>query len=234
MGILIEFVGLPGAGKTTLARKVAQEIRVSNQLVITRSTELADDSWSVVRHVIRARYVLSSALREPKMFLASARLIHEDGQPNIISFAKVCWNLWWVLGGYGWLARNRGGVTVVDQGIMQAIWSVRLSALRSVADWAGFLRDFPMIDGIVIVDCSLGTAQQRLNMRIGNTSRLGCVTSRDRIWQVAQRAYAQAAREALAVAPVLRVTNDVGEDSYSGVSDILSWFESVYDIGRSS
>lgn len=229
--LLIEFLGLPGSGKTTLANAVAERLQPGAGAVHTRQAALADGKPALVRHAVRARYVISSALRQPGLFIAAFRLIRRDSQKNAREFAKVCWNMWCVLGWYVWLGRDREGIAIVDQGIMQAIWSVRLSAVRGMADWPGFVRRLDVIDGVVAVECDPETLAARLDARERQASRLSDAASRDRLWDAAQCAHERTFHEAGSVAPVLRIGNTATGNLHAPTDEILSWLKAM-GVGR--
>jgi len=233
--VVVEFLGFSGSGKTTFANEVARRLQPTNHLVHTRNADLADDSPVFFRHFIRARYVLHSVLRNPEPFIAALRLIRQDRQPNVRIFAKVCWNLWCVLGWYGWLARRSGrGVAIVDQGVIQAILSVRLSALSDSADWSGFLQRFNMIDGVVVLGCNQKALQERLTARTEQISRLSHVSDINPLWQLAQRAYEQGCNEASCIAPLLQLTNESPEDLNAGVAKAISWLNLIIESESSN
>ena len=171
---LIEFAGLPGSGKTTIVNRLASDLLSEGATVYTRYKMMADDKSALVRHLLRARYVLRGLMTRPGLFLRALSLIRQDGQASLFSLAKVCWNFWCVLGWYLWLARHaQGGVVLVDQGIIQAIWSVRFAASRKGAHWRAFITSLPFdIDAVVVVSCDLVVVQERLSGRVGGYSRL--------------------------------------------------------------
>ena len=171
---LIEFAGLPGSGKTTIVNRLASDLLFERETVYTRNKMMADDKSAMARHAVRARYVLRGLMTRPGLFLGALRLIRQDGQASLLSLAKVCWNFWCVLGWYLWLGRHaQSGVVLVDQGIIQAIWSVRFAAKRNEADWREFIASLPFeIDTVVVLWCDLAVVQERLSGRVGSYSRL--------------------------------------------------------------
>lgn len=221
--MIVEFLGLPGSGKTTIAKKLTRHLCASDAAVLTRGDALADERRVLQRHLWRARYVVATAMRAPRPFMRALRLIQVDGQHSLRAALKVCWNMWCVLGWYGWLARNHRGLVIVDQGLAQAVWSVRLSALRSEADWAGFLRQCGMIDGVVITECDPSVLKARLAARDGQVSRLSGRSLEDRYWQVAQNSFAKGCAEVEALFPCLRVRNETGDDPGQHVTAIADW-----------
>lgn len=220
---IIEFLGLPGSGKTTIANQLARHLCASDVAVLTRSHALADEWLVFQRHLKRARYVISTAMRTPRPFLRALRLIREDGQHSLRATLKVCWNLWCVMGWYGWLSRNHQGMVIVDQGLAQAVWSVRLSALRAKADWVGFLRECGMIDAMVITDCDPSVLEARLSARDGQISRLSGRSLEDRYWQVAQNSFAEGCAEVETLVPTMRVRNEITDDPAQLVKKIADW-----------
>lgn len=224
---VIEMLGLPGSGKTTLASEITKSVSSASQLIYPRTAALADNRPPFVRHLVRSRYVLVSFPRRPGMFWASMRLINEDKQPNFRSFLKVCWNMWCVLGWYVWLGRNAKGIAIVDQGILQAIWSVRLTALNRNADWLGFLKQLDIIDGVVIVECDPTALNDRITKRGDQLTRLDGVSSDSVLWRSGAENFSTGKSEAAAVAPVIQVSNDTASDRKSALPNIIDWIEGI-------
>lgn len=221
---VIEFAGLPGSGKSTLAAKVVSRLCVGDYAVISRHEALADEKAAPIRHCVRARYVLTSILRDPKPFLQALQLIYTDRQPDFRTFARVCWNMWCVLGWYGWLSRCVTGIAIVDQGLLQAIWSVRLSAIRDTADWSRFLRDLGTIGAVIIVDCHDDGLHQRLASR-KQDSALSGVSVNDLIWTAGRHAFHKTLEDAAKIGPVLRLQNNNEQALDACLSKILDWRE---------
>ena len=228
----VEFIGLPGAGKTTLASLAAARLQARGLTVLTRDHLLADGRSVLVRHVLRARFVVLGMLRQPGPFLWALRLIRQDGQPGILSVAKVAWNIWCVLGLYLWLSRSPRGIAILDQGLIQAIWSVRLAARGAAADWSAFLDGVGMIDGVLIAKCDQERAVSRLRVRANQASRLNAVTGDDPLWRRGSEAFEQACIDAARVAPVLCIDNrDAGELEHA-VERVTAWIGSLLQEAR--
>lgn len=232
LATVIEFFGLPGSGKTTITNKLVRHLRDAGIEVLTRSHALADERPVVVRHFLRARYVVASAIRTPRPFLLALRLIREDGQQSLHATLKVCWNMWCVLGWYGWLSRHHKGPVIADQGLAQAVCSIRLSAVHPRADWHDFLHEFGMIEAVVITECDPSLLEARLSARKGQNSRLSGIPRGDRHWQVAQRGFALGCDEIEALFPTLRVRNETSGDPEQLVAEIAQWLGSAHSAVR--
>ncbi|MCC5987296.1 MAG: AAA family ATPase [Pararhodobacter sp.] len=226
--MIVEFLGLPGSGKTTLATELGRQLSTDGADVVMRGEVLADERSVAVRHLRRARYVAALAIRTPRLFLRALRLIRKDGQQNLRAVLKVCWNIWCVLGWYGWLSRHRRqAVVIVDQGLAQAVLSIRLSAVDTTADWRGFLREYGRIDAVVITECDPSLLKARLEARKGQVSRLSEISHQDRHWQVARRSFAEGCVEAEALFPTIRVRNETAEDTERLVAEVADWLEAL-------
>lgn len=151
VGPVVEFVGLPNSGKTHFAKILVSELLRNSPRVAFRHFALADTRPLFLRHAIRARYVLSTAVRCPRPFAIALKLIATDRQQSAYRFARVAWNLWCVMGWYGWLSRHHSGPIVADQGLVQAIWSIRVSAQRNIVDWTKFMATHAPVDLVVAI-----------------------------------------------------------------------------------
>lgn len=216
---VIEFMGLPGSGKSTLARALATALCGQGVHVVERRDELAGKR---IRHLIRARFALAGWLLRPRDMLRGFRLIVQDGQPSVYSYAKVTWILWNTIGWYA-LVQRKAQIVIVDQGLIQAVWSIRLKSIRTVADWLSFLKAMNVIDGIVMVKASAENASDRLKLRELEISRLSNTSAEDPLWQVGKREMGSILATADQVAPLMSLENDRYEQIAPATERLLLW-----------
>lgn len=120
-GLLVEFVGLPAAGKTTLAVRLAEGLR---ELAIP--TDLlcewpAPAGAPYLRRRQKVPLALGAALRHPVTAAALVGLVLRSRQETPSDALRVLYRWLFLLG-----HRERGwqGVRVYDQGLVQALWSL--------------------------------------------------------------------------------------------------------------
>lgn len=161
----IEFLGVPGVGKSTLAECLARDLRAQGGDVAFLPMDVLAD---LGRWADRARHLVGIArysLVMPQQTWRSAKIARACPQPTTAASLKTL--------GY-WLATlrlaheyaRRGQVVVLDQGYYQGIYSWALQSppleeevLRSV------LRLAPMPDIVIVVTAPASAIRARLEQR---------------------------------------------------------------------
>jgi len=167
---IVEFVGLSGAGKSTVAAQLVILLRSEGYTVSTRTELLGDLKSKWQRHLIRGRIILSEVVRAPSLFLTLVPRILASRQRRVIDFPKLLWNFWSVCALILRHRRRGRGILVMDQGVFQAIWSVGyLSRESLIADqWHSWLQRFDLHDvNVVEAQVPVDVARERLIFRCG-------------------------------------------------------------------
>ena len=178
MGYVVEFCGLPGAGKSTLARAVVARLRLRGIATTDVMAQLGPDAARGAR--LRRKVVaIGRATVEPGSVTLAARVAlaseQIDARDRIARPANLLVVRHAVRRG-----RRRTGVHVLDQGPVQEWWS---AALRANADR---VRQFAARDPsevgdlLVRVDAPLDVLVERLGARNTRQSRLESVDALDR------------------------------------------------------
>jgi thymidylate kinase len=198
---MIEFIGLPGSGKTAIARKLLALLREDRPMVTFSRDKMGIDLPLMGRSLRRLALVLPVILRAPmKMCLASLRLTPERAFGK--DALKTRWNFCSVLAMH--VRRPRNGLLIADEAVGQAIWTARVHHGRDAApadrlfhrlhDWIGETL-------FIHVDAPVGVAQQRLAGRSQQSSRF---QNGDRINDVELWARGEECME--------RVVREIGEE----------------------
>jgi hypothetical protein len=168
----IEFMGLPGSGKSTIAALLESDLRRLGIETVSRSV---DHAPFVRRHWERLLRIIRNAGRCRRTYLDALRLILASGQKSPLDFAKVTWNSWHVIALIADCRAAGDAVTIIDQGLFQAIWSIRLSSSRELSAEAcnALLRSADVTDVLVVnISSEIGVASRRLVTRTFKGTRL--------------------------------------------------------------
>ncbi len=178
MGFVVEFCGLPGAGKSTLARTLVARLRVEGIPTTEVMAPLGPDAQRASR-IVRKVGAIARGLGDP----GSARLIAEvglrSGQADRRDRVARPANLLVVRHAVR-RARAGVGVYVLDQGPLQEWWSaaLRANSERVLALAAEDRAD--RADLLVRVDTPIDVLLDRLGARGARQSRLEAVETAQR------------------------------------------------------
>jgi hypothetical protein len=184
--VIVEFVGIPGAGKSTLARHGAELLRSEGVPVHLhalseppRAERVGRGGWPVHawnQAVAYGRFlppIALVALRHPTRAALAVARIAASRQRSLRDLLKVVHNLFRTT-----LlverARRLGGVHLIDQGVLQVIWAVGFSAAPHARGRVLRLGDALMAlpDVAVVVESDLPTIRERLAQRAVPVGRL--------------------------------------------------------------
>jgi thymidylate kinase len=173
-GPVIEFAGVPGAGKSTLARRLGKQLRSAGLPVTEPTYRLAHGVTNTRRYLAKTRYAVCASATDPRRTASHARVVASTAQPTRRALVKTTFNWLFVHGVL--TARHADDWTILDQGLSQAAWSVALSATRdripilceaAVDSLARTERAL-----VVVVDIAPETARERLDARSTDDTRV--------------------------------------------------------------
>jgi thymidylate kinase len=121
--VALELVGIPGSGKSRRARLLAERL-ARRDVRVAQPAERVGPSVPTGRRLARkAAASTATAIREPATAVRVLRGIVASGQPGHVAGRLV---QWLVAEDVGARAARGHGVSIVDEGLVQALWSVGL------------------------------------------------------------------------------------------------------------
>lgn len=181
MGVIIELVGLPGAGKSALAAALHAELERRGRAARLMTAGVSDGTAPVSRYLRKGRLVLMQLLTRPIPSLRFLWWLRSSRQIGVVGFLErlVAWLVTQRL-----LITARGGTAdaIFDEGSLQALWSIGLyGEYEGLLDlWQGD-RDLGVIgDLVLVVSPSLGMVEARLGGRVRPHSRIDHLGPDDR------------------------------------------------------
>jgi hypothetical protein len=174
----VEFLGMPGSGKSALSRRVGELLSELGIQIDQTTYSLAHGCSRPRRIAHKAFYALRGILFNPKYSILSSFRIARTGQRSAIDFIKVSFN-WLFVSSVMRHYSGFAGVTLVDEGSCQALWSIGFSAeselkLLEMENLAALM---PMPGILVIVETDLRCIEARLRTRERHDSRIEKSTS---------------------------------------------------------
>ncbi len=176
--LIIEFAGLPGAGKTTIVEHIMEMERQENLGVLSfrHLSQLAYRRNRTAQRLWRVTGAMGLLVRKPGMMLRLLRYA-------LLSKPFVCsrmWCVWDFITLAEQLDRRRAEVPrehraeLLDHGFVQTLGSMVLPCAPARSEKLGTLVARALtdwVDGLVWVECSPETALFRVRRRVGGGSR---------------------------------------------------------------
>ena len=173
-GLVVEFVGLPGSGKSTLSHAVAESLRPRHR--VFEPTYRTDRLRSATgRRLSKTRAAFGRLVVEPGRSLSDVEAIRGAGGGSPAG---------WAAGALNWLyvaetvarASRTSGIHLLDQGVLQALWSVFYAQGRTGVEVRAWVHRaamrVPPGTIAVILDAADDQLERRLHGRTGGRSRL--------------------------------------------------------------
>lgn len=175
-GLIVEFVGLPGSGKSTVSHAVAEILRGCGQPISERSFEIAHGLSASPRRLTKLRLAWRTVRRHPWWALSLATQIARTGQRHWREGAARILELLYLCGLVAEQSR-RDGIHLLDQGFFVGLWSTCIGASSAVP--LGRLVEIGTrccgrspADLVIVLEVEPAIAVERLRRRPGATSRL--------------------------------------------------------------
>ncbi|MGH3387137.1 MAG: hypothetical protein ACRDO1_21340 [Nocardioidaceae bacterium] len=226
MSVVVEFCGLPGSGKSTVARHTLaalDHLDIRGTVVDEGISAVAGAGDRVRRRLLHAA---GEAARHPICTVGSARrvaLAQGSARDSVAGLAQ-----WLAVQRLVARSRRHDGVHLVEEGAVQTLWTLGLRARRDVTGplWAA-LNPLARADLLVMVDATVDVVVDRLARRESRHSRTQHLTVEQ------QRVELEHGRDLLerlvetSGLPVRRLTSDAGTDPTELAAEVAT---AVHDV----
>lgn len=180
-GVVVEFLGLPGAGKTSVARAMAAAMPE-----VSLVTEGLDAGTPTASRLLRKVLAMATeALGRPGPTIVAADKVWRSGQggPAAVLRRTTAWLVAQRLVARG---RRRNGVALLDEGSLQAIWSSGLVGEHGslLGAWQSSPDRWRRPDLVVVLRLEVAHAASRLSSRRDPHSRVERAQGADRTRQL--------------------------------------------------
>ena len=187
--LVVEFVGLPGSGKSSVSHALAADFRARGVTAREPTYRLVHRSGALRRVSGKLGAIARTLVRKPRPAMAAVALTRGSRQPGLADQLSTCANLLFV-SGLEYRVGGRPSACVLDQGPVQGIgsvwWRGRQRDEEAGRAWlAGVVPD-DVTWWIVRVDVSTATARTRIGERSVAQGRIEANASdeaRDRDWR---------------------------------------------------
>jgi thymidylate kinase len=209
--LAVEFLGLPGVGKSAVARRTAEVLSQRGFVVRGRVDVLSDRSALVPRlrgYTGKSLLIARELLAHPRQSWRAIRAIAATSQPSARVLLMVVAN-WLMQSSLLRSCRTTPAVNLLEEGIFQGLWTIGLEARPGTVRTLGaaFPDALSMPDVVVVVEADLEAVVQRLQGRNGRESRA------DRWSRDDGRAFAHASSLMLEVLDALNTVDEGGQRS---------------------
>lgn len=157
--MIIEFFGAPGSGKTTISKKLTSLIK--NDTILPSNVFLK----KIFKFFLFIKYIIL----HPSV-IKIYNIIKKSEQASKIEVFKLFFNHIYIISLYNEIPKNR--LVIVDQGLVQSLWSILLKADNKIIDYESLLPNITNEIIYVFVKAEKDTISCRLKKREGKNSRI--------------------------------------------------------------
>lgn len=168
----LEFIGLPGCGKSTISHRLSVDLRKVGYNVAEPSFDMDHQSFAFIRKISKLLFAAHYYCKEHQQYKLIAKLVKSNGYQGSVALMQIV-NIAQKLVAY---KRHKGEDYVVwDQGISQAAISLSTLGLRKASEnESDIYAMLPVQPNVlkIFVYCDSETALKRMSGRKTNDSRV--------------------------------------------------------------
>lgn len=165
---IIELIGNPGSGKSSVVN-ILSDYLSKEYKVFNLSKEISNAS-TFRKISAKIYYLLLLLFSKPYLFFKLIYKTFKTKQPNIKLTLKLSLNIIYMTSLVLKLMKSKNDYIILDQGILQAIWSINYEANLSFNDISQINR-LSSNYRLIYIEVSEKKLLERLNSREGNFSR---------------------------------------------------------------
>jgi hypothetical protein len=170
--LVVEFVGLPGVGKSHATRLVAADLTAAGTPARSSALRINHELGRSRRVLQKSGICAAEALGRPRRAASVGRALIGSGQQSRLDVVRLLYN-WLFLVGLLRRARTRPVVELLDEGIYQLLWSIGFAGNeRVIREHSSAFLGVPMPDVVVVVEAPLELIEARLASRKSRAGRL--------------------------------------------------------------
>ncbi|RPJ09220.1 MAG: hypothetical protein EHM28_02155 [Spirochaetaceae bacterium] len=173
--VFVEFIGMPGSGKTTLSHCAAGILREKGMKIEESTYHINDEMKSIQRYMIKTWYTIKLVILKPSWAITWISLIIKSRQNTLKDLILMIINCFYILEIY----RNgmlKYDIYFLDQGILQALVSLNYEANGNIFNEKNLAHVLQFISNltlrIVFVEIDDNSIAQRLKRRDKKQSRM--------------------------------------------------------------
>jgi hypothetical protein len=180
--LVVEFVGLPGVGKSHATRLVAARLDTHGTPVRSAALRINEELGVWRRRLSKARFCAAEAVARPRSTLRVIRALLRSGQRDRLDVIRLLYN-WLFVSRMLRHARTQPSIELLDEGIFQLLWSIGFAgAEQSIRECAALLHGeregiVCMPHVVVLVEAPHETVQARLAARGSRAGRVDRLSS---------------------------------------------------------
>lgn len=160
---IVEFFSLPGSGKTTISYLLIDKLYKAGIKSENLSIKIAEKP-RMNRLFHKVFHVLNLFIQRPIFFVEKSVLIVKTRPKTYVDLLKVLINYFYIVSILK-DAKKKKDFIILDQGILQAIWSINITAKRKIE--ISKLLPLELVPNIVIaLKVGINNINERLTQRI--------------------------------------------------------------------
>lgn len=157
--LIVEFVGLPGSGKTTIAKEIYDRGNIAGNTVDYPLYIFYKKSW-ISRNVSKLLNIFFFAVVNPLVFLTIIKMVVTSGQKRPSDYFRLSLNSVYIISIIKKFSTSEN-IVLFDEGILHHGWAIKLGAKKSV-DFEKYLRICGPDSIIIHVFCDKEVVKERM------------------------------------------------------------------------